>query len=139
MKKTVKILRSILFMQLAILLLVVVLGESEMIDMTVFNGGEDMEFLLLTTMELLTLCIIPLALRLFKFAVVRQQLRDGREKALLKWGILRLDMLSLPMIINAVSYYAFMSVAFAYLSVILFLCLAFVFPTAKRCQAEIEA
>lgn len=139
MKLTQRILLYALLMHVAILLLVVVLGELSLIDFSCSDMKGNDEFILLTIMELFTLCSIPLALRLFKFAAVRQQLREQREKALLKWGILRMDLLCLPMIINAVCYYVFMTPAFAYMAVIQFLCLVFIFPTYNRCQAEIEA
>lgn len=139
MKKTQRILLFALLLQVVILLLVVVLGELSLIDFSCSDMKGNDEFILLTIMELFTLCAVPLALRLFKFAVIRQQLREQREKALLKWGLLRMDLLCLPMILNAVCYYVFMTPAFAYLSAILLLSLVFIFPTYNRCQAETEA
>ena len=41
---------------------------------------------------LLTLAIVPLALRLFKFKAVESALRAQPAHALLKWGTLRLSM-----------------------------------------------
>ena len=119
-------------------LAVVVLGELEWLPFTGANGGKTTEFYLLTAMELITICIIPLALRLFKFKKVKRQLADGREEALCKWALYRLDMLSVPMFINAVLYYVYQHAAFGYLAIILFLCLFFIYPSMSRCQSELE-
>ena len=82
-----------------------------------------------------TLCVIPVALRLFKFRDVARRL--ATPQGLLRCGMLRLLMLCVPMLINAVLYYLYMSVAFGYMGIILFLCMAFVVPTKGRCEAEI--
>ena len=69
---------------------------------------------------------------------VKRQLADGREEALCKWALYRLDMLSVPMFINAVLYYVYQHAAFGYLAIILFLCLFFIYPSMSRCQSELE-
>ena len=60
-----------------------------------------------------------------------------REKALLRWGSLRMLMLCVPMVINTLCYYLFMNVAFAYMAIILFICLFLVYPSLDRCYSEI--
>ena len=57
------------------------------------------EFYFLTIMEIVSICVIPVALRLFKWAFVRRQLvRAPQGSGLLLWGTLRLLMLCLPMV-----------------------------------------
>ena len=119
--------------------LVVILGEFNILPFERFDGGDKTEFYLLTFMELLTIAMIPLALRLFKFRKVKAQLAEQRENALTKWGVIRMDMLCIPLFINVVLYYVYQHAAFGYLAIILFLCLFFVYPSKARCQAEVEA
>ena len=109
--------------------IVILTGETNFMPYDRFKGDTKTEFYLLTIMELLTICIIPLALRLFKFNKVKTDLLQKREQALARWGIIRLDMLCLPMFINAVLYYVYMHAAFGYLAIILFICLFFVYPS----------
>lgn len=124
---------------IAMSLLVVVLGETRLVAFEEANWGEMAEFYLLYTMELATICLIPLALRLFHFKWVKRQLRDKQEQALAKWGIYRMDMLVIPMFICTVLYYVYMNATFGYLAMILCLCLVFVVPTKARCLAELDA
>lgn len=126
-------------MGIALSLLVVVLGETHVVAFEDANWGEMAQFYLLYTMELATICLIPLALRLFRFKLVRRQLREQREQALAKWGLYRMDMLLIPMFICTVLYYAYMHATFGYLAIILCLCLVFVVPTKARCRAELDA
>ena len=88
-------------------------------------------------MELLTLCIIPVSLRLFKFGAVSRRLVSA--ESLLKYGMVRMLMLCLPMLANTLLYYLYMNVAFGYMAIIVFLCLAFVLPTKTRCESEVPA
>ena len=88
-------------------------------------------------MELLTLCIIPMSLRLFKFGAVSRRLVSA--ESLLKYGMVRMLMLCLPMLANTLLYYLYMNVAFGYMAIIVFLCLAFVLPTKTRCESEVSA
>ena len=88
-------------------------------------------------MELLTLCFIPVALRLFKFQFVANSLTSASN--LLRWASIRMLMLCLPMVANTLLYYMYMNVAFGYMAIILLLCLAFVLPTKSRCEQEIRS
>lgn len=89
-------------------------------------------------MELLTLLFGWFALRLFKWKKVHTELVEGGAVALQKWGVLRLTMLELPLLLNVLCYGLFDVTAFFYLAVILLVCLVFVYPSAGRCISEIE-
>ena len=52
------------------------------------------------------------------------------------YSLVRLEMLLMPMLVNAVLYYVFMNVAFGYMAIILFLSTLFIFPTQERCEQE---
>ena len=72
---------------------------------------ETLKFLLTTTMELATLVCAYLGLRLFRKN---------------KW--LRLGLIVVPLLLNAVLYAVYRTTPFFYLGVILLLCLPFVWP-----------
>ena len=72
---------------------------------------ETIQFLLTTTMELLTLVCAYLGLRLFK-----------------KSWKLRLALIVVPLLVNAILYLIYQTTPFFYLGVILLLCLPFVWP-----------
>ena len=87
-------------------------------------------------MELSTLAMAFLGLRLFKFPMIHTQLVTEKEPAMLKWGLLRLFVLEVPMIVNTYLYYMYMNPTFGYLAIILLLTLPFVFPSEGRCLDE---
>lgn len=98
------------------------------------NNG--LEFFLVTIMELLTICLIPAALRMFKFERVHKKLTSAKQ--LYPFAVIRMELLCLPLLLNTVLYYLYMNVAFGYMALILVLCLFFVLPTKARCEAEIH-
>lgn len=87
-----------------------------------------------------TLALVPLALRLFKFRKIHDEIINDEtpnHAKLLVYGMLRMDMLHLPMIINLMLYYFFMVPGFGYMAIVLFLSSLFIVPTLKRCEAEV--
>ncbi|HEY9551475.1 MAG TPA: hypothetical protein VIQ97_04245 [Prevotella sp.] len=138
MQKAKTVLSAEFYLSIALSLLFVVLFESGFLPSGEWALDKTLEFKLLSIMEIVTIVCIPLALRLFKFKAVNQRLTTGdrREEFLITFGMVRLNMLCLPMIANVLLYYLFMHVAFGYMGIILFLCLFFVVPTADRCRAE---
>lgn len=86
--------------------------------------------------ELLTIALIPLSLRLFKFQKIDTALKQQHEAALWRWGLLRLLMLALPLLGNTLLYYAFMNTSYGYLAIITLLCMPFVYPTRRKCADE---
>lgn len=137
MKEVSKILKIVFWSELLPVVIIIILFECGILDAGVLKGGSTGEFVLLTIMELLTLGVIPLALYLFKIKRVKNDLYDRKEKALRQWGLVRMDLLSVPMIINTLLYYLFMNVSFGYLAIILFICLFFIYPSEGRCIDEV--
>lgn len=138
MEKVRKRLLAEFLVPIIICLVIVVLGEFNVFPTGVLTGNTQVEFVLLAAMEIITICMIPLALRLFRFGKIHSQLVEKRERGLQKWGTIRLEMLTVPMVVNTLLYYLTMNAAFGYLAIILFLCMFFVVPTKERCNAEIE-
>ncbi|SES98837.1 hypothetical protein [Prevotella sp. kh1p2] len=137
MKRIQTILTLEFWLPVALSLIIVVLYETEWLADGVWATDKSLEFVIATVMELLTICLIPLALRLFKFKHIHRQLHqapeDVRWSSLLRYGSLRLNMLCLPLLVNTLLYYLFMNVAFGYMAIILLLCLFFVYPSMARC------
>ena len=138
MKKTQTILMSVFIAILVIALLLVILAETGLMETGENAMNTEQEFILVAIMELATLAGVFLALRLFKFKAVHNELLEKKEKALLKWGLLRLALLELPMLSNTLFYYQFMNTTFGYMAIIQLLCLPFIVPTMGRCLSEVE-
>ena len=136
MKKISKQLTLVYILLAAIALAIVVLYELDVLESGVLADSKQTEFVALTVMELSTLAMAFLGLRLFKFPMIHTQLVTEKEPAMLKWGLLRLFILEVPMIVNTYLYYMYMNPTFGYLAIILLLTLPFVFPSEGRCLAE---
>lgn len=123
---------------IAIALLMVILFETDTCipGFAVGHWTVQTEFAITTLTELLTIALIPLALRLFKFAKVDTLLRQQHKQALLHWGVLRLLLLGAPLIGNTALYYAIMNTSFGYMAIITLLCMPFVYPSTGRCKEE---
>lgn len=137
MNRTRKILQLEFWIPIAICLIVIVLFENEILLPGVKGDNRVLDYYAAIIMELITICLIPLALRLFKFKKVKKAMTGKSFDGLLRWGSLRLCMLVVPMMVNAVLYYIFMNVAFGYMGIIGLLCLVFVYPSKTRCQSEV--
>lgn len=137
MKKVKQTLTVLFWTFVTLALLIVVLFETETLEVgfCTLAGGQT-EFLLTMLMELLTLAMIPLALKLFKFKRIHSDLTSRKSAALGKWGILRLLMLLVPLLANTLLYYAYANTTFGYMAIILVIVLPFVYPSMGRCVAE---
>lgn len=137
MKKTKNILMAEMLASIALAVALVVLYETDTLLPGAFAGMGNEGFIVLALMELATICLIPLALRLFKFKAVGGKLVASGAKSLLVWGSLRMAMLCLPLVANTLLYYLFMDVAFGYMALICLVCLTFIYPSAARCANEV--
>lgn len=136
--KVQRILKFNFFFSLSWVLLLVIIYETELVMPGTWADAHEMQFLLLSLMEIVTIVCIPLALKLFVMKRVHRKLVQRKGEALLRLGFARHLLLWLPMIVNTFFYYNTMSVAFGYMSIILLLCMFFVYPSAARCYAETE-
>lgn len=138
-KEVSKVLKTQMYTAIATVLVIIVLFESELIIPGVVQKGSQTEFLLLTLMEVVTICAIPLALRLFKFKFVSRAIAASPAEGLQKWGVIRMALLCDTMVINTLLYYITpLNVAFGYMAIICVICLLFVNPTVERCEAEAD-
>lgn len=134
--------RSLLTTELtvAVFIVLIVIGLYEtniLLEGALCNGNKEQEFIVTTILQILTICNIPLALRLFKFEAVKKVISEKREKGHFHMASLRMSLLTVPMIANIVCYYIYMNVAFLYLTIILAISLVFIIPTKDRCDSEL--
>lgn len=129
---------SLFWGSIVLAVLLAVLFETGLLPKAVWQDYASQEVMTLMIMELVTLAMIPLSLYLFKFGHVHADLLKRKEKALNLWGVLRLLMLLVPMIVNTLLYYMFMQTTYGYMAIILLICLPFVYPSLGRCKADTE-
>lgn len=116
---------------------IVALYETETLMPACLVGDANAEFITVSAMEILTICLMPLALRLFKLKRISKELATSGRQALAKWGSIRMAMLCLPMIANTLLYYmSGLNVAFGYMAIIGLICLVFIYPGTSRCMSE---
>ena len=129
---TEKKLRNLLIVTVAVPLLAAIVYECDVLPTGVFAGNAQEEFLAVIFMELLTIVMIPLALRLFKAKDVERKVEEGDTSALRKWGALRILMITVPLLLNTMGYYMYMNTTFGYMALILLICLPFVYISPKK-------
>lgn len=139
MKETRNQLMAFFVFAIVFALAAVVAYETGFMESGLFTERNTSEFIFVSLMELLTLGGVFLALRLFKFDKVHDDLVAKKEHALFKWGLLRLALILIPMVGNTYLYYMFMNTTFGYLAIIQLLSLPFVYPSMSRCKSEVEA
>ena len=139
MKETKNQLMSVFVSGTVLPLMIVCIYETEVVVPGLLATDKQSEFLLTFLMELMTLGCAFLALRLFKFEKIHQELISDKAVALRKWGAIRLVLLLFPLWADTLLYYLSMNTTFGYLGIILVLCLPFVYPSESRCEAETEA
>lgn len=120
----------------------VIAFESGLLMEGALSGDRHTDTHLLTQMWMVVAALvgIPMALKMFSIKLVRDRLTADESRsarALLAWGTLRLLLLGLPMVADALCYYLFgADVRFFYLALIEALALFFVFPSRARCENE---
>lgn len=138
LKQTQKILMVNFFVMLGLTLLLVLVYECEWAEPVDLAVDGQLVFLLQSLMEIVTIVVIPVALKLFAVKSIHRKLVNRKGAALLPWGTARLNMLCLPMLVNTFLYYQTWSPAFGYMAIILALCLFFIYPSIGRCYDETE-
>ena len=136
MKKISKQLTFVYVLLVAVALAIVAIYELGLLESGVLADSKQTEFVAMTVMELTSIGAAFLGLRLFKFHMIHDELVCLKESAMLKWGMLRLLILEVPMVVNTYLYYMYMNATFGYLAIILLLTLPFVMPTESRCIDE---
>ncbi len=129
---TIRLLRTLLFVNVGFPVLFAVLFELDILPSGTLTGMPQEEFLATIVMELVTLVAIPVALRLFKTKNVEQSVEQGDEAAFRKWSIMRILLVTEPLLINTLCYYLFMNTTFGYMALILLICIPFIYPASQK-------
>ena len=132
MNKTISLLRTVLIANVGVAVVIAALYELDILPSGMLAGRPQDEFLSTIFMELTTIVFIPVALRLFKTMNVEKRLEEGNIKVFRKWGLVRILMITLPLVLNTLLYYSFMNTTFGYMALILIICLPFTFPAARK-------
>ena len=132
MKKTVNILRTLFIASVGIAVVVAALYELDILPSGVLADRPQDEFLCTIAMELVTIVFIPIALRLFKTKDVDRRLDEGDIKTFKTWSIVRILMITVPLLMNTLLYYFFMNTTFGYMALILLICLPFIYPATRK-------
>ena len=132
MNKTISLLRSVLIANVGVAVVIAALYELDILPSGMFTGRAQDEFLSTISMELITIVFIPVALRLFKTKDVEKRLEEGNIKAFRKWGLVRILMITVPLVLNTLLYYSFMNTTFGYMALILLICLPFIYPAVRK-------
>ena len=133
-----KKLQLIFWIPIVLSAIIIVSGELDIIPNGILANDKQVEFVIMSMMEILTIIAIPVALKLFKFKAIANKLASDTLLHFERWGIVRLCLLNVPMVINLVCYSLFVGAGFGYLAIILFLSLFFVYPSLSRCYNETD-
>ena len=132
MNKTISLLRTVLIANVGVAVVIAALYELDILPSGILAGRPQDEFLSTISMELITIVFIPVALRLFKTKDVEKRLEEGNIKAFRKWGLVRILMITAPLVLNTLLYYSFMNTTFGYMALILLICLPFIYPASRK-------
>lgn len=135
-RKIRNILLTVFMFFISVTIIIIVLHETDIILNGALTGNKNSEFIVLTVMELLTIALIPISLKLLKTKHVRKDMASSHGKNMLKWSMLRLCLIGVPMIANLLLYYSYMNVAFGYMAIIGLLCMFFIYPSMDKCTNE---
>lgn len=140
-KQYVKGQKTVFWISIAVCLIVVAVFETGVVDpMDIFSP--QVAFVVATIMELLTIAVIPFALRFMKFGFVARRITraegdEARMQECHKLSLYRLTMLTDLMFFNTLLYYlSALTVAYGYMAIILLISLGFVYPSLSRFNYE---
>ena len=136
MKQTRMLLQTLFCLPILLSALLALLFETCLLLPGDLTGNPQTEFVVTIVMELLTICLIPIALRMFKVKSIDSSLKTEGAKALKKWGSLRIAMLGVPLFVNTLLYYLFLNTTFGYMAIITLISMVFIFPSAEKCEYE---
>ena len=139
MQQTASRLKVLFWATIVAALVVVVLFETESLLPGAWATDKTGEYFAAVGIELYTLLAVPTALRMFRIKAVRRRLVERKEGALLPWGVLRIAMMGVAMVVAVALYYMFLNVSFGYIAIILLISMVFVYPSLERCVSETTA
>lgn len=121
--------------------LLLLLFETEILMPGVWAGTGMTEtfFIFQTLMMIVTLCAIPVALKLMNWSWVRKQIAYGEmkeSKAYLGWSAVRCGILGVSLLLNLIVYYCALEKANALCALILLFSYFFCWPSEVKIKTE---
>lgn len=136
-----KILRGMYLMLWILPILLCVLYETGILTDGIFCGDARMEYMLQTVCILLTICLIPLSLRLFNLNMVKHIKELPLEEALKsyrRWSEIRLLLLCVPVLLNTSFYYLTLNTTGVFCASMVLIASFFCLPTESRIINELD-
>lgn len=116
-------------------IIIIALYETNTMPSGALTCNNTYEFTILTVMELSTLALTPLSLKLMKIKKIRKSVSSNPRNQMY-WSMLRISLIGTPMTVNTLLYYSYMNVAFGYMAIIGLLCMSFIYPSMEICKNE---
>lgn len=122
-------------------LLMVVIGECEIYPQGLYQGNAQMEYILQSVGILLTIGLIPFALRIFSLNLVKriQELPLAQAlKSYQRWGEVRLFLIAVPALLNVQFYYLTLNTTGLFCASMALIASLFCVPSENRLKNELN-
>ena len=122
-------------------LLIVILYETGMYQEGIIAGNAQMEYIFQSASILLTIGLIPFALRMFNLNLVKRIKELPLEQALKSyqiWSTVRLSLLFVPVILGLSFYYLTMNTTNLFCSCMALIATLFCMPSESRIKNELD-
>ena len=122
-------------------LLMVVIGECELYPQGLYQGNAQMEYILQSVGILLTIGLIPFALRIFSLNLVKriQELPLAQAlKSYQRWGEVRLFLIAVPALLNVQFYYLTLNTTGLFCASMALIASLFCVPSENRLKNELN-
>lgn len=136
LKRVARVLKAYFMLIMLTGVLCIVFNESGILQPSDCLSVGTIQYTVLMLMELITICFIPVALKMLSLKLVKRKILKGGICIYRSFALFRISMIGLPMLANVFFYYQYMSVAFAYMAIIGALCFVFIYPSEGRCLNE---
>ena len=141
MKQKLSLLRWQFFIWPLQALILLVLCETDVLPVGLWAGEEmsQASFLLLTGVQLLTLCVIPVSLKLLHWTSIRKQFQTEAPSAFrsyLLWNMVRCSLLGMVLLLNLGIYYSMLHTSGALGALIIMAAYAFCWPSELKIKTE---
>ena len=134
----IKTLRIIYVCELLTAALIALVFETSLLIPGTLAGDEELAYWLSIIGVALTIILLPLSLRLFKFERVKRAVAKS-EHHYLRWSVVRLGCLALPLLYNLVCYYLLgCEPTYGYLALMIVVAYIFIWPSRDKMVYERE-
>ena len=116
-------------------------GGAETFQKGIYEGNAQMEYILQSVGILLTIGLIPFALRIFNLSLVKRIKELPLQQALKsyqKWGDIRLVLLFVPALLNMQFYYFTMNTTCLFCACMALIATLFCIPSENRLKNELD-